>query len=63
MEIPHRQLSPEALQGVLEEIVTRDGTEHTSVSQKVARLQGLLEAGKARLVFDEQTETCGVVEV
>lgn len=63
MEIPHRQLSPEALQGVLEEIVSRDGTEHTSVGAKVARLLGLLESGKARLVFDEQTETCGVMEV
>ncbi len=28
MLIPHRELSPEALQGLIEEFVTRDGTDY-----------------------------------
>lgn len=63
MEIPFRQLTPEALQGLLEEIASRDGTEHTAVSQKVAQLLKMLEKGKARLMFDPDSETCGIVEV
>lgn len=62
MEIPHRQLTPEALQGLLEEIASRDGTEHTAVARKVEHLRSLLEAGKIRLHFDPATETCSVLE-
>lgn len=63
VDIPHRELSPEALQGLLEEIASRDGTESTPVAQKVERLKKLLDQGKIRLVYDTDSETCGVLEV
>ncbi|MBW2654812.1 MAG: YheU family protein [Deltaproteobacteria bacterium] len=31
IKIPYNQLSPEALQGVIEEFVTRDGTDYGEV--------------------------------
>ncbi len=62
MEIPFRQLTPEALQGLLEEIASRDGTELTPVADKVERMKSALEAGRLRLVFDPTSETCSAVE-
>ncbi len=62
MEIPFRQLTPEALQGLLEEIASRDGTELTPVADKVKELKSALEAGRLRLVFDADSETCTVIE-
>ncbi|MCE7874064.1 YheU family protein [bacterium CPR1] len=62
MEIPFRQLSSEALQGLLEEIASRDGTELTPVADKVATMRAALEAGRLRLVFDPTSETCSLIE-
>lgn len=64
MEIPHRELSEEALRGVLEEFVTRGGVEHNqSVSQRIETLLRKLEAGRARIVFDPGEGTTNLVEV
>lgn len=62
MEIPFRQLTPEALQGLLEEIASRDGTELTPVAHKVATMKAALEAGRLKLVFDPASETCSLAE-
>jgi hypothetical protein len=62
MEIPFRELSPEALQGLLEEIASRDGTELTPVADKVKTMRAALESGKLRLVFDPTSETCSLAE-
>ncbi len=65
MTIPFEELSPEALQGVLEEYVSREGTDygHTtySLAQKVAAVKRQLETGKAVIVFDPGSGTCNVV--
>lgn len=62
MIIPHKDLSPEALQALLEEIVTRDGTdygdEELSTEQKVQRAMALLGNKKAFIVYSELHETC-----
>ena len=59
--IPPNELSEEALQEVLEEIVSRDGAELTDVSEKVAHVRRLLQAGTACLVYDEDSQTCNIV--
>jgi uncharacterized protein YheU (UPF0270 family) len=65
VEIPASRLSPEALDGLIEEFVTRDGTdygphEHT-LEEKKAALARQLERGEVVIVFDAASETCNIV--
>jgi len=63
--IPYDQLSPEALTGVIEEFVTRDGTDYgereVSLEEKTARVKRQLGTGKAVIVFDTELETCTIL--
>ncbi len=61
VEVPHRRLSPDALRGVIEEFVTRDGTEHSELGAKVRRVLALLDRGEAVLMFDPAQGACQVV--
>lgn len=65
MEIPFEMLSEDALQGLLEEFATREGTDYGhsafSLSDKVRSVRRLLEAGEAVIVFDEESESCNIV--
>ena len=65
VEIPHEQLSPEALRGVIEAFVLREGTEYgerdVSLDIKVAQVLRQLERGEAQIVFDPNSETVDVV--
>lgn len=63
MHIPHRRLSPAALRAVVEEFVTRDGTDHSSIERRVELVLGQLEAGSVELHFEQETETCNVLPV
>jgi uncharacterized protein YheU (UPF0270 family) len=60
--IPHRKLSPDALAGVIEEYVTRDGTEHTDAATKAATVLRFLDDGELVLVFDPEDESCNIVQ-
>jgi uncharacterized protein YheU (UPF0270 family) len=64
MIIPHQMLSPEALQGVIEAFVTREGTDYgtqdVSLATKVWQVQQQLEAGTAVIVYDAETESCTI---
>jgi len=66
VELRPEQLSAEALAGLVEEFVTRDGTDYgvseASIGEKVAQVIARLRAGEARLVFDPETETANIVE-
>jgi uncharacterized protein YheU (UPF0270 family) len=59
--IPHEELSAEALHGVIESFVLREGTDYGereySLVQKVAQVRAQLERGQARILFDPQTNT------
>ena len=59
--IPHRELSPEALLGVIESFVLREGTDYGereySLAQKVAQVRAQLERGQARILFDPESNT------
>jgi hypothetical protein len=63
--IPFKELSPEALRGVIEEFVTRDGTDYGEreipLETKVQKVLNQLHAGKAVITFDQKTETCNIV--
>jgi uncharacterized protein YheU (UPF0270 family) len=63
--IPFNELSPEALQGVIQEFVTRDGTDYGEseipLNTKALQVLNQLHAGKAVIVFDQKTETCNIV--
>jgi len=63
--IPYSELSPEALQGVIEEYVTRNGTDYgeseTPLNTKVQQILNQLHSGKAVIVFDQKTQTCNIV--
>ena len=61
MLIPHDMLTDEALQGLLDEFVTRDGTELTDAVKKIAQVRRLLESGKAAISYDEGSESCTIV--
>lgn len=66
VKIPYDQLSPEALHGVIEEFVTRDGTDYGEVEVpldiKILQVLGQIKSGKAVIVFDQRSETCNIVK-
>jgi uncharacterized protein YheU (UPF0270 family) len=62
--IPHQQLSPEALSGLIEEFVTRDGTDsgytRGSLAENTSMVRRQLDAGQAVIVYDNRTHTCNI---
>lgn len=65
MEVPLDQLSPDALRSLVEEFVTRDGTDYGAVERnvddKIEHVMRQLDAGDARIVFDPETQTANIV--
>lgn len=64
--IPFRQLSPEALSGLLEAYVSREGTDYgqgapPNLSQKVDQVRRQLEEGTAVVVFDPEEQSCNII--
>lgn len=66
VKIPYEQLSPEALHGIIEEFVTRDGTDYGEVEMpletKMAQVLTQIKSGKVVIVFDQETESCTVLK-
>ncbi len=64
-EIPHQQLSDAALSGVIEEYVTREGTDYGhqeySLADKVAAVRRQLERGDVVILFDADMQSCTLV--
>jgi len=62
VEIPWRDLSEAALQGVIEEFVTREGTEYGArevpLVTKVTQVRRQLESGALLLFFDQESSSC-----
>jgi uncharacterized protein YheU (UPF0270 family) len=65
VEVPHAQLAPEVLRRLIEEFVTRDGTDYGAIErtldQKVAAVMQQLAHGDAAIVVDPGSETIDVV--
>ncbi|MFH0725538.1 MAG: YheU family protein [Pseudomonadota bacterium] len=65
MIIPHQKLSPEALNGLIEEFVTRHGSDtgytQATLEENVAMIMRQLERGDVFIVFDERQEAANIV--
>lgn len=65
MIIPYHELSEEALQALLEDFVTRDGTDYgwveMSMQAKSDRLLALLKKGELLISYNDELQTCGLV--
>ena len=59
--IPHRELSRDALNAIIEEFVTRDGTESSDAPDKSAKVQRALDAGELVLVYDHEADSCNIL--
>ena len=62
--IPVNKLSATALKGVIEEFITRRGTDYgaveASMETKFKQVKNQLKNGLAVLVFDDETETTNI---
>jgi hypothetical protein len=62
--VPHTELAPELLRRLIEEFVTRDGTDYGAVErtlgEKVAAVVRQLETGELAIVVDIEHETVDI---
>ena len=62
--IPVSKLSAKALQGVIEEFISRNGTDYGAIEASwetnVKQVKDKLKSGLAVLVFDDETETTNI---
>jgi uncharacterized protein YheU (UPF0270 family) len=63
--IPYEKLSPAALFGLIEEFVTREGTDsgytEKSLEENVEMVMVQLRRGQAFIVYDEATQTANII--
>ena len=63
--IPLEQLALDTLEAVLEEFITREGTDYGereySLAEKKQQLLSQLRSGQAVLCFDEQSHSCSIL--
>lgn len=61
MLIPHELLEPDTLTRLIEDFVTRDGTDNgdeTPLATRVERVRQALGKGEAVIVFDPDSQQC-----
>lgn len=65
VEIPKDRLEPETLRRIIEEYVSREGTDYGeheySLDQKIAHVMKQLDRGAVLIVFDSETESCNII--
>ena len=65
IEIPYTELPLETLTALVEEVVTREGTDYGLgeylLADKVKQVIELLAKNEAVIRFDKQSETCNIV--
>lgn len=61
MIVPYRQLSTDALVGLIEEFVTRDGTELSDAATKISAVRDALARGDLVIVFDAESDNCNIL--
>lgn len=59
VEVPPARLAPDVYRALLEDYVTRDGTDYGAreldLPEKVARLQRQLQTGEVRLLYEAES--------
>jgi uncharacterized protein len=62
MDIPYQDLKAETLTAIIEEFISREGTDYGeteySLEQKVEQVKAQLNRGEIVLNFDPETESC-----
>ena len=65
MIVPANMLSDDALRGMIEEFVTRDGTDYgeqeVSLEERVEEVREQILTGKALIMFDSKTESTTII--
>jgi len=61
MHIPHQDLEPAVLRKVVEEFVTRDGTDISSVENRIEAVLEQLSNGRAELHYDDETKSTNIL--
>jgi uncharacterized protein YheU (UPF0270 family) len=63
--IPFDQLSQDALDGIIEEFINREGTDYGvheyTYEQKSEQVLSLIRNGEARIVFDHNSQTVSIL--
>ena len=67
MEIPHSKLSAEALRAIIEEFISREGSDYGlieyTLEEKVEHVIRQLERGEVVITFDTVSETCNLLSI
>ena len=67
MKIPYPELSQEALLGVIDAFILREGTdyghEEITIDQKRSRVLSMLQSGEAEIVFYQESDHIDIVLV
>ncbi|KHD89907.1 MAG: hypothetical protein OM95_01720 [Bdellovibrio sp. ArHS] len=65
MEVPKEALSEEALRGIIESFIQREGTdygrEEIAFETKCNQIKKQIDKGDVKIVFDPDTETVGLM--
>ena len=65
LAVPYDSLKPETLRAVVEEFITRAGTDYgareRTLDEKIADVMRQLRRGEAMVVFDPRTATVNIV--
>ena len=67
MEIPHSQVPEQTLLAIIEEFISREGTDYGhreyTLDEKVEKVKSQLLKGEIKLLFDSETSSCNLVKV
>ena len=67
MEIPHSQVPEQTLLAIIEEFISREGTDYGhreyTLAEKVEKVKSQLLNGEIKLLFDSETSSCNLVRV
>jgi uncharacterized protein len=67
MKIPWQSLSQPALIGLIQEFVSREGTEYgiqeIELEAKVTQVMAQLQGDKAEILYDDETQTTSIVTI
>ena len=62
MNIPYQELAAETLTAIIEEFISREGTDYgsheISLEQKVQQVINQLQSGKIVVTFDPESQSC-----
>ena len=64
-EIPPERLTDDVLTAIIEEFVSREGTDYGAVERdfaaKVAQVKRQIQKGEVAIVFDPESESCNLL--